>query len=467
MYNVAVYFYKGIIMRKNIWGIVFTVFIFVIFGIYFYNNPILLKQTQFHLQVGDAFDPNENVQNVVFGKNDQLKIESNVNLKKKGKYTVTYQYKEKARSIFVYVDDTKAPELEVQDLQVDLKTKIEPKMFVKKLEDRTKVTLSFVKEPNMDKVGQQKLTILATDAYDNVIKKRVKVERIEDQIAPKIKKQVIKIKQGSHKDLSSLIKVKDNLDKKPSITVEEADVDRMTMGTYPIKVEACDRSGNVTNQMIDLEVVANPEYNDKIVYLTFDDGPSYNTPEVLKILDRYKIKATFFVTGHDPSSYEYIKQAKEAGHTIGLHTYTHDYANIYSSTNAYFQDLDKISSLVEELTGTKANVIRFPGGSSNTISENYSKDIMPSLIQGVLERGYQYFDWNVTSGDASGINVDASYIISQSCTEDANQINLLFHDAAGKETTVQALPTIIEYYLDRGYSFYPISQESFIVHHRE
>lgn len=173
------------------------------------------------------------------------------------------------------------------------------------------------------------------------------------------------------------------------------------------------------------------------------------------------------MTGHDPSSYEYIKQAKEAGHTIGLHTYTHDYANIYSSTNAYFQDLDKISSLVEELTGTKANVIRFPGGSSNTISENYSKDIMPSLIQGVLERGYQYFDWNVTSGDASGINVDASYIISQSCTEDANQINLLFHDAAGKETTVQALPTIIEYYLDRGYSFYPISQESFIVHHRE
>ena len=115
--------------------------------------------------------------------------------------------------------------------------------------------------------------------------------------------------------------------------------------------------------------------------MTFDDGPSENTIKVLDILKEYDVKATFFVTGHAPSYNDFIKEAFEQGHSIGLHTYSHDYKNIYSSTNAYFNDLDQINSMVESITGQKSDIIRFPGGSSNSISAKYSPGIMSKLVK--------------------------------------------------------------------------------------
>ena len=141
--------------------------------------------------------------------------------------------------------------------------------------------------------------------------------------------------------------------------------------------------------------------DEKIVYLTLDDGPSDNTQAVLDILDKYNAKATFFVTGEMPEYKDMIKAAYDKGHTIGMHTYSHDYAKVYASVDAYFQDLDQIGQMVQEEIGYVPCFIRFPGGSSNTVSKKYTAGIMSTLVQEVQNRGYQYYDWNGSSGDGS------------------------------------------------------------------
>ena len=204
---------------------------------------------------------------------------------------------------------------------------------------------------------------------------------------------------------------------------------------------------------------------EKIVYLTFDDGPSANTPKVLDILDRYDAKATFFVTGHEPECRSSIKDAYERGHSIGLHTMTHDYASVYASVDAYFSDLEQVGEVVKEQIGYVPYLVRFPGGASNTVSANYSRGIMSTLVEEVPARGYQFYDWNVSSSDASGNNVSADKIVASSCVEGYSNIMLLFHDAAAKSTTVEALPRIIEYYQERGYTFAAIDRSAFVCHH--
>lgn len=203
--------------------------------------------------------------------------------------------------------------------------------------------------------------------------------------------------------------------------------------------------------------------DEKVVYLTLDDGPSQNTQSVLDILDRYKVKATFFVTGAMPEHRHMIKEAYDKGHTIALHTYSHDYPSVYSSVDAYFADLDAIGNLVKEEIGYVPCFIRFPGGSSNTISASYTHGIMSALVQEVQARGYQYYDWNVSSGD--GAVRSADQLVAQATTGVENNIVLLSHDSAAKQTTVEALPRIIEYYQNLGYVFKALDRESYAPHH--
>lgn len=203
---------------------------------------------------------------------------------------------------------------------------------------------------------------------------------------------------------------------------------------------------------------------EKVVYLTFDDGPSANTQKILEILDRYNAKATFFVTGTNQNYNYLIKQAHDKGHTIGLHTYCHDYKTVYSSVDAYFDDLTKVGNMVKDLIGFTPRYIRFPGGSSNTISRKYSSGIMTTLSKEVINRGYQYYDWNGDSTDASGNNVPVSKLIANATSSKSNNINILCHDTSAKSTTVQALPAIIENYLARGYRFEAIDDNSFVPH---
>ena len=204
---------------------------------------------------------------------------------------------------------------------------------------------------------------------------------------------------------------------------------------------------------------------EKTVYLTFDDGPSDNTPRVLEVLGRYGINATFFVTGHEPDKAHYIKDAYEAGNSIGLHSMSHNYDEIYVSEEAFFSDLEAVGNMVKEQIGYVPYLTRFPGGASNTISANYCPGIMSALVNDVQARGYQFYDWNVSSGDASGTNVAVETLVAGSCVEGYTNVMLLFHDSNTKDTTPEALPQIIEYYLERGYKFEPITREAFVCHH--
>src|SRR5699024_3282268 len=149
-----------------------------------------------------------------------------------------------------------------------------------------------------------------------------------------------------------------------------------------------------------------PQDDEKVVYLTFDDGPSENTQSILDILDQYGAKATFFITGGHEDCRPLIKKAYEAGHTIGLHTYSHDYKQVYSSVDAYFEDLEKVGEVAKEQIGYVPCFIRFPGGASNTVSAEYTPGIMTELTRKVQEKGYQYYDWNVSSGDGSVCSAD-------------------------------------------------------------
>ncbi len=186
---------------------------------------------------------------------------------------------------------------------------------------------------------------------------------------------------------------------------------------------------------------------------------------MLDVLDRYGVKATFFVTGHEPDKRGYIRDAYERGHSIGLHTMTHDYAQVYASEDAFFSDLDQVGQVVKEQIGFVPYLTRFPGGASNTVSANYCPGIMSALARDLPARGYQFYDWNVSSGDAAGTNVDVEKIVQSSCVEGYTNVMLLFHDSATKDTTPDALPRIIEFYQQRGYKFEPITREGFVCHH--
>lgn len=206
-----------------------------------------------------------------------------------------------------------------------------------------------------------------------------------------------------------------------------------------------------------------PANDEKVVYLTFDDGPSENTKRIIDILAQYDAKATFFITGSNEECRKYIKEAYDAGHTIGLHTYTHEYSEVYASDDAYFADLERIGEVAKEQIGYVPCFIRFPGGSSNRVSAEFNNGIMSRLVEAVQEKGYQYYDWNLDSGDAAGCGREK--IEENSTTEKLNHIMLLCHDTQAKDATVEALPYILEYYTSRGYKFKAIDRNSIICHH--
>ena len=200
------------------------------------------------------------------------------------------------------------------------------------------------------------------------------------------------------------------------------------------------------------------------MYLTFDDGPSENTKKIMDILAKYDAKATFFVTGRNQDYNYLIKDAYNAGHTIALHTYSHEYSTVYASVDAYFDDLNKVGQMVKKEIGFVPHYIRFPGGSSNTVSRRYCQGIMSTLTKEVVEKGYQYYDWNGDSTDASGNHVAVDKLIRNGTSCHDNNVMILCHDTQAKDTTVQALPAIIEHYKNLGYTFKGIDDATYAPH---
>ena len=199
------------------------------------------------------------------------------------------------------------------------------------------------------------------------------------------------------------------------------------------------------------------------VYLTFDDGPSANTDQILDILDEYGVKATFFVVGKEGYNDQY-RRIVEEGHTLGMHSYSHVYHDIYESVEAYGQDLEKLHTYLYELTGVDSRIVRLPGGSSNTVSKDKIQDIIAYLGQ----QGMTYYDWNVSSGDAASGYVSAQQIadnVLNHVSEHHTSI-VLMHDASGKNTTVEALPIILEKILESdNMVLLPITEDTVPIQH--
>lgn len=202
----------------------------------------------------------------------------------------------------------------------------------------------------------------------------------------------------------------------------------------------------------------------KIIYLTFDDGPGKYTEELLKILDDHKVLATFFVTAAYKDYQDLIGKEYNAGHSVGVHTATHEYSEIYASTDAYWEDFNKMQDIIQEQTGCRTDIFRFPGGASNTVSANYSKGIMTELARQSAEKGYIYVDWNVTSGDA-GDTTD-SEVLYQNMMKGIHTYEnsfILCHDI--KDFTIATMDRFITDALKEGYTFLPITSESKTCHH--
>lgn len=199
------------------------------------------------------------------------------------------------------------------------------------------------------------------------------------------------------------------------------------------------------------------------VYLTFDDGPSANTDKILDILDEYGVKATFFVVGKEGYSGQY-QRIVEDGHTLGMHSYSHKYGEIYQSLESYQQDLTRLHDFLYEITGVDSRIVRFPGGSSNTIS----KVDMQDLIKYLSDENMIYYDWNISSGDATSKYISPERIadnVLDNVWKHKTSI-VLMHDAADKNTTVEALPIIIEKILESEKTvLLPISEETVPIQH--
>ena len=202
---------------------------------------------------------------------------------------------------------------------------------------------------------------------------------------------------------------------------------------------------------------------EKTIYLTFDDGPGPYTGRLLDVLDRYGAKATFFVTAQDPRYFDEIGRAFRAGHAIGVHTGSHDYNQIYASELAFFEDFYNMEEIIRQQTGEYTRLFRFPGGSSNTVS-NFNPGIMSRLTRAMTDLGYRYFDWNVYSGDA-GDTTKATQVaknIKDGCAQQKVSV-VLQHDI--KSFSVDAVESVLIWGRENGYSFKALQLDSPGMHH--
>lgn len=200
------------------------------------------------------------------------------------------------------------------------------------------------------------------------------------------------------------------------------------------------------------------------VYLTFDDGPSENTPEILKILKKHGVKATFFVTGKEgDKAKEWYKQIVAEGHTLGMHSYSHKYSTIYESVENFSADFTKLYQLLEDTTGVKCQFYRFPGGSSNQVSNTDINEFIDYLGT----QGMTYYDWNVVCGDATSQIYTTDELV-QNVMQDVVKYKysvVLMHDAAEKDTTVEALEIILQKLEKMDANILPITEDSPVIHH--
>ena len=250
------------------------------------------------------------------------------------------------------------------------------------------------------------------------------------------------------------------------VTVK-GEVTAYLVGSYDLSYTVTDDGGRSTTAVRRVEVVAAelPEIvmpPEKTVYLTFDDGPCSYTEKLLDVLQKYDAKATFFVVGNK-SRKDLIARAYQEGHSIGVHSYTHVYKEIYKSEKAFFEDFQKTQEVIKEQTGSYTRIFRFPGGSANTVS-HINKGIMTRLTKIMEDMGYRYFDWNVSSGDASsGYTQDSvKKKVINGMKNHTDFVIILQHDI--HLPSVRAVEAILQWGQKNGYTFAALDLTSPIVH---
>lgn len=240
-------------------------------------------------------------------------------------------------------------------------------------------------------------------------------------------------------------------------------------GVYTLTYTATDKAGNTATaeRTVTVEPIKQPETvtpGGKVIYLTFDDGPGPYTQKLLNVLNQYNAKATFFLvnTGYNMNSL--LNAMVAGGHGIGIHSVDHDYAEIYASEEAFFQDLYGMQEIIKKYTGVTTTLMRFPGGSSNTVSKKYCEGIMSKLVKAVTDQGFQYFDWNVDSKDAGGAKTaDEVFQNVVNGVSIRNHAVVLQHDI--QKFSVEAVERILIWGIQNGYSFQALTPNSPICHH--
>ncbi len=229
-------------------------------------------------------------------------------------------------------------------------------------------------------------------------------------------------------------------------------------GIYELTYTVTDTYGNQTSANRRVVVRAKTVMPaKKTIYLTFDDGPGPLTARLLDILEKYDVKATFFVV--NTSRLYLVERMAQEGHRIGLHSNTHRYADVYASEEAYFADLNALREAVSQYTDQTLNLIRFPGGGSNTVSRRFCPGLMTLLVRRTAEEGYYYFDWNVDSYDASSAkSTEEIYenVLRQIKRNDVSMV--LMHDI--NALTLGAIEDIVVWALANGYTFRTLDETS-------
>lgn len=345
-----------------------------------------------------------------------------------------------------------------------LKPEVTCTFFKKKV---SKKNIKKIKTIDVNKLGEQAEEYECRQSF---FKKNILIKyNVVDKEAPVLEvdsEENVSIYVGDEYKEPS-IKANDNYDGDITDKVEKVgEVDNKKAGTYEVEYKVKDSSNNEVSKVVKVEVKVKPVQKNGgsysrnsnmtcgeagVIYLTFDDGPNgYYTPVILDVLKKYGVKATFFVTS--AGSDDLIKREYDEGHAIGIHTSTHQYNVVYASSESFWNDMNIVKERIVRITGVEPTLMRFPGGSSNTVSRNYQIGIMGQLAQEIENKGYSYFDWNISSGDAGGTtdpNVEYSNVVNSLSKNRGNVI--LMHDI--KKHTSEAIESIVKYGLDNGYRF--------------
>ena len=318
---------------------------------------------------------------------------------------------------------------------------------------------------NSEIPGTYTVTYTVTDAAGNTAtaQRTVTVKDLTPPVLTLLGDEVVEMTIGYELEEPGFTAVDNHDGDLTAQVVVETDLNIYLPGTYTVAYTVADAAGNTTTAsrtvvMYDIQA----KVSGGIIYLTYDDGPSGYTSQLLDLLDSYGVKATFFVVN---SGYgETMARAAASGHTIAIHSASHNYDKIYASEEAYFEDLYYMQSIIQSYTGQTPMMIRFPGGSSNSVSY-FNPGIMTRLVQLVEEKGFRYFDWNVSSQDAGGVThgwVEVAYNVIEGVSRRSTSV-VLMHDSNGM--CIRATERIIQWGLANGYTFYALTYGGPGCHH--